>query len=511
MRRASWIAGLAAASALGALGSAASTGLAQQAAAPGDRPQAAARELYAQTCAGCHGTDVAGGLAPSLFDARRMAGRTDQQLHDVIAGGVADAGMPAFRGALSDAQIRDVVAYLRSQGANGAGNPALAATPADPVVRSEKQDFRIEVVAAGLDTPWGLAFLPDGRLLVTERPGRLRIVENGKLRPEPVAGTPVPWVRQDAGMLDVILHPDYPRNGWIYLAYTDAAPGWTPPPAPAGETRARPPSPPSMTVVVRGRLNARNAWVDQQEIFRAPYALYASDNTHYGLRFLFGRDGRLFYSLGDRGDMANAQDLSNPLGKVHRVNDDGSAPKDNPFVDTPGAVPTIWSYGHRNPQGLAFDPVTGLLWESEHGPTGGDEINVVEKGRNYGWGVITMGVQPGLTKRSEPGMEQPIVHYTPTIAPSGIAFYAGDRYPGWKNSLFVAGLAGQQLRRLEIEGRAVVHQEVVLRGYGRTRAVTTGPDGLLYVLLQEKGDPAAPPRGQVIRLVPLPKTALADR
>ena len=181
--------------------------------------------------------------------------------------------------------------------------------------------------------------------------------------------------------------------------------------------------------------------------------------------------------------MTNAQDLSKPLGKIHRVNDDGSIPKDNPFVNTPNALPSIWTYGHRNPQGLAWDPA-GLLWESEHGPTGGDEINVIEKGKNYGWGVISMGLQNGITERSREGMEQPIVYYTPTIAPSGIAFYTGSKYPAWKNNLFVAALAGQQLRRLEISGRKVIHQEAVFEQFGRVRAVTTGPDGLLYVLLQ---------------------------
>lgn len=205
--------------------------------------------------------------------------------------------------------------------------------------------------------------------------------------------------------------------------------------------------------------------------------------------------------------MTNAQDLSKPLGKIHRVNDDGSIPKDNPFVNTPNALPSIWTYGHRNPQGLAWD-AAGLLWESEHGPTGGDEINIIEKGKNYGWGVISMGLQNGITERSREGMEQPIVYYTPTIAPSGIAFYTGSKYLAWKNNLFVAALAGQQLRRLEISGRKVIHQEVVFEQFGRVRAVTTGPDGLLYVLLQNPTGSgtglglAASTPGMVIRLVP---------
>ena len=326
-------------------------------------------------------------------------------------------------------------------------------------------------------------------------------------------------------MLDVAIHPQYAKNGWIYLAYTEVVPGYVaPPPAPApadpapARRRAReggrggPPSPPSMTVFVRGKIDKSNHWVEEQVLYRAPPDLYTPSGSHYGTRFLFDKAGHLFYSLGERGDMANAQDLSKPLGKIHRVNDDGSIPKDNPFVNTPNALPSIWTYGHRNPQGLAWD-AAGLLWESEHGPTGGDEINIIEKGKNYGWGVISMGLQNGITERSHEGMEQPIVYYTPTIAPSGIAFYSGTKYPAWKNNLFVAALAGQQLRRLEISGRKVIRQEVVFEQFGRVRAVTTGPDGLLYVLLQNPTGSgtglglAASTPGMVIRLVPASRSS----
>ena len=385
--------------------------------------------------------------------------------------------------------------------------PPYVADPHGQVVKSEKQSFRIDVLARGIETPWALAFLPDGRLLVTERPGRLRIIRDGQLS-GPVAGTPKPWERQDGGLFDVEVHPQYAKNGWIYLSYSEALPNYTPPaqePAPPAAGRgAQPPSIPSMTVVVRGRINGKNEWVDQQVVYRADASLYTPDNSHYGSRFTFDRQGHLFFSIGDRGAIANAQDLSNPLGKIHRVNDDGTVPKDNPFAGKPGAVASIWSYGHRNPQGLAWDPVTGKLWASEHGPQGGDEINVIEPGRNYGWGVITHGTQKGITKREEPGMEQPIVYYTPTIAPSGMTFYAGDRYPGWKNNLFVGALAGQHLRRLEVAGTAVTHQEVVFDRFGRVKDVVVGPDGLLYVTLQAPGQPVhLSTPGLVARLVPL--------
>ncbi len=413
------------------------------------------------------------------------------------------------------------MAYIRTTAANLKDKPVFVPDPNNQIIKSERQTFRIEVVAPGLETPWGLAFLPDGRLLVTERPGRLRIIDKGKLVPDAVQGTPKVWERQDSGMLDVAIHPQYAKNGWIYLAYTEVVPGYVaPPPAPPaapadpavaagarGRGRGGPPSPPSMTVFVRGKIDKSNRWVEEQVIYRAPSDLYTPSGSHYGTRFLFDKAGHVFYSLGERGDMTNAQDLSKPLGKIHRVNDDGSIPKDNPFVNTPNALPSIWTYGHRNPQGLAWDSA-GLLWESEHGPTGGDEINIIEKGKNYGWGVISMGLQNGITERSHEGMEQPIVYYTPTIAPSGIEFYTGSKYPAWKNNLFVAALAGQQLRRLEISGRKVIHQEVVFEQFGRVRAVTTGPDGLLYVLLQNPTGSgtglglAASTPGMVIRLVP---------
>ena len=393
----------------------------------------------------------------------------------------------------------------------GAQAPGPASPLADPdgqVIKSEKQTFKVEVLARDLETPWAIAFLPDGRILVTERPGRLRIVDKGKLLPEPVKGTPTVWEKQDGGLLDVEVHPQYARNGWIYLSYSEALPGFAASAPPAGadaQQLPRPPAdPPTMTVIVRGRINKNNEWADQQVLFRAPPAIYNARNAHYGSRFVFDKNNHLFFSLGDKQQVMDAQDLSKPTGKIHRVNDDGSVPKDNPFVKESGALPTIWSYGHRNPQGLAWDPVTGKLWESEHGPNGGDEINVIEPRRNYGWGVITMGTEPGMTKRSEPGMEQPIVYYTPTIAPTGMTFYTGDKYPGWKNSLFVAALAGQQLRRLETNGAAISHQEMVFNQFGRVRDVVVSPDGYLYVLLQRPGQVLSQSTaGMLARLVPV--------
>ncbi len=471
--------------------------------------------LYTERCAACHGTDSAAGRAPNLFDDQWVRAKDDEGIAKVIADGVPQTEMIPFKDQLTDQQIWQLVAYLKTAGANAKPRPTFVADGDGQEIKSEKQIFNIEVVARDIETPWGLAFLPDGRLLVTERAGKLKIIPKDKSGTvATVTGTPKPWERQDAGYLDVEVHPQYAKNGWIYLSYSEPVPNYTPPPpppegaAPPPEGRGgrgpQTPSTPSMTTIIRGKINAKNEWTDQQVLFRAPLDQFTTNNSHYGSRFTFDRQGHLFYTLGERGVMENAQDLSKPTGKIHRVNDDGSVPKDNPFVGKAGALPTIWSSGHRNPQGLAWDPVSGKLWESEHGPQGGDEINIIEPGKNYGWGVITMGVQNGITKRSEPGMEQPIVYFTPTIAPSGIAFYTGNRYPQWKNNLFVSALAGQQLRRLEVSGDKVTAQEVLFNQFGRVHDVIQGPDGLLYVTFQQPGQVmSASTMGSVARLVPV--------
>jgi glucose/arabinose dehydrogenase len=468
--------------------------------------------LYTERCAPCHGNETTAGRAPSLFDNQWTRGADDESIARNIANGIATTEMMAFKDQLSDQQIWQLVTYLRMQSGNLQPKPQVVADPDGQIIKSEKQAFRVEVVARDLETPWALAFLPDGRLLITERPGRLRIVQNGKLLTDPVKGTPKVWERQDGGLLDVEVHPQYARNGWIYLAYSETLPGYTPPPpeaAPAqppqpGGRGAGPPSIPSMTVIVRGKINKQNEWVEQQFLFRAPPELYTPLNAHYGTRFIFDKENHLFYTIGERNIPADAQDLSKPTGKIHRVNDDGSAPKDNPFVGRQGAIATIWSYGHRHPQGLAWDPLTGRLWESEHGPQGGDEINIIERGRNYGWPVITHGIQPGTTKRAEEGMEQPIVYYTPTIAPAGMTFYTGTKYPGWRNNLFVGGLGGQQLRRLEVSGNSVTHQEVVFNQFGRVRDIIIGPDEYFYVALQLPGPSlSSSTTGTVVRLIPV--------
>jgi glucose/arabinose dehydrogenase len=444
-------------------------------------PQGVAN-IYAQTCASCHGPAGSGGRSQSLVDDAWAFGGDDKSIAASIRDGRADGTMPAFKAMLNESQILALVTYIREEGALARlGKAQLRGPRPGDVVKSEKHSFRLELVADGLDTPWGLGFLPDGRLIVSERPGRLRLITPGQPLPKPVSGLPKVWARQDGGLMDVALHPDFAKNGWIYLAYSD--PGTT-----AGA---------SMTVIVRGRVRD-GAWVDQQILYKAPAALYWADDTHFGARFLFDKSGHLYYSIGDRGHEKDAQDLSLPNGKIHRIHDDGRIPEDNPFVGQARALGSIWSYGNRNVQGLSWHPVTGDLWATEHGPRGGDELNRIERGRNYGWPTITHGINydgtPVSDKTEQEGMEQPVVQWTPSLGVCAIGFYTGDRFPGWKNDLFLTTLVFQELRRLGLDGTKVVRQEVLIKNAGRVRDVRTGPDGYLYVLLNQPG--------RIVRLAP---------
>jgi aldose sugar dehydrogenase len=440
--------------------------------------------LSTELCVGCHGPNLNGGPAPSLLDSVWKSGSDDDSILRSIRDGFPQANMPPFATVLSEEEQRRMLAYIRRLGrqfALGAIPPAVP-PPASVTLKSERHDFKLETFAEPLDTPWSIVFLPEGRILVSDRVGLLRVIEKGVLQAEPIRGTPVPFVRQDGGFLDLIAHPDYAKNGWLYLAYTEAGK------APRS----------TMTVVVRGRIRD-GAWVDQIDIFRPGQEHYnVDDYSHYGCRFLFDSTGHLFFTIGDRGKAHEAQDLSSPLGKIHRVTDDGRIPSDNPFVGKPNALGSVWSYGHRHVQGLQFHPVTGKLWATEHGPRGGDELNRVDRGHNYGWPVISYGQPQGREKiegTTREGMAQPAAWWTPSIAPAAIEFYNGTRFPKWKNSLFIASLVGRHLRRLEVEGDKVVGQEVLFSEMGRVRDVVTGPDGLIYVALNNPG--------RIARLMPV--------
>ena len=365
-----------------------------------------------------------------------------------------------------------------------AGVAATPCTARADVFESEEHAFRVVTVTAGLDHPWGLAFLPDGRMLVTERPGRLRTVTASRLDPEPVAGIPRVHASGQGGLLDVALHPDFRENGWVYLSY--AAGHW----GRAG------------TEVARGRLRDHRL-EDVEVLFRA--LPKSSGGRHFGSRLRFAPSGHLFVTLGDRGDRHRAQDSDDHAGSIIRLRDDGTVPPDNPFVGVDGARPEVFTTGNRNVQGLAFDPKTGVLWSHEHGPRGGDELNVVRPGVNYGWPVISYGREyisgrPVGEGTHRDGLAQPIHQWTPSIAPSGLTVYDGDRFPAWRGNLFVGALKFRLLARLVLDGERVMHEERLLEGrYGRIRDVRTGPDGLLYLLTD-----APAPYGALLRLEPDP-------
>jgi glucose/arabinose dehydrogenase len=333
--------------------------------------------------------------------------------------------------------------------------------------RAEHHAFRVVVLVQGLENPWGLAFLPDGRLLVTERPGRLRLIVGGRLEPQPVAGLPAIASRGQGGLLDVTLHPRYVETGWVYLSYSGPGEGG------AG------------TEVLRGRLRGGRL-EDIQVIFRL--APKTGSGQHFGSRLVFDRAGHLYVTLGDRGERDRAQRLDDLRGKILRLHDDGRVPDDNPFRDRPGARPEIFSFGNRNVQGAALHPVTGALWAHEHGPQGGDEVNVIRAGQNYGWPVITFGREYGSGLRigegtSRPDVAAPLFVWVPSIAPSGMAFYDGSLFPRWRGSLFVGALVDRTLVRLELDGERVVREERLMRdAIGRVRDVRSGPDGFIYLL-----------------------------
>jgi glucose/arabinose dehydrogenase len=358
--------------------------------------------------------------------------------------------------------------------------PTAAVEPR--VIQSERHGFRVVALVEGLEHPWGLAFLPDGRMLVTERPGRLRLIANGRLEAQPIGGLPTIAAQGQGGLLDVALHPRYAETGWVYLAY-----------AATGADGVG-------TEVLRGRL--RDGRLEGVEvIFRLRPK--TGGGQHFGSRLVFDRAGHLYVTLGDRGERHSAQRLDDLRGKIVRLHDDGRVPADNPFRDRAGVRPEIYSYGNRNVQGAALHPATGFLWAHEHGPQGGDEVNVIRAGQNYGWPVITFGREYGTGFRIGEGTSRadvvaPLHVWVPSIAPSGMTFYEGSRFPHWRGNLFVGALVDRSLVRLELDGERVVREERLMKdAIGRIRDVRSGPDGYLYLLSDAS-------RGVLARLEPQP-------
>jgi aldose sugar dehydrogenase len=360
--------------------------------------------------------------------------------------------------------------------------------------KSTLHDYRVVTVAEGLIQPWSIAFLPGGDALITERPGRLRILRQGKLLPQAVDGIPKVFHSNQGGLLEVMPHPNFASNRLLYITYSKP-----------GSSEAE-----SRTALIRGRFD-NDRLTDVKELFDA----VSKGRGHYSGKMAFDKNGYLFLSLGDRqvppeGNLEAhpAQDLTNHHGKIVRLHDDGRVPTDNPFVSRAGARPEIWTYGHRNVQGLAIHPETGELWADEHGPQGGDELNRIEAGKNYGWPVIGYGVNytTGLAIHKgthRDGMEQPVKIWVPSIGISGMMFYTGDKFPQWRGNVFIGGMNGQQLSRLTLDGRRVVNEEMLAQQKGRIRDIRQGPDGFIYLVTDNREGQPTP----IYRLEPLQRQA----
>ena len=441
---------------------------------PQDSAMSRAQRSYNTICASCHREDM------SWFAKRKWKyGNSQNDIYTSARTGYPDFGMPSFKNTFSEKELRDIANLIHTKlelniGENGIKDLDTKRIP------TEKLNLRLDTLITGLDVPWGMVFLPDGDMLITEREGKMFRFRNGKKIAD-IQGLPEIVSVGQGGLLDIRLHPDYKKNGWIYFAYTSSSNSnqqWSP-------------------ALMRARIK-NNTLIDKQLLFKATPEYKAAFNV--GCRITFDRKGHLFFSVGDRGIVENVQNLSNDCGKIHRLNEDGTIPADNPFINQPGANKSIWSYGHRNPQGLFYNTETGIFWESEHGPKGGDELNIIQPGKNYGWPVITFGINYDGTiitrDTAKVGMEQPITYWVPSIAPCGMTFVKGNKYKGWEGDMLVGSLRFKYLVRCKLEGNKVIHKEILLPNIGRLRNVELGPDGYIYIAVESPGI--------IYRLVPVP-------
>jgi glucose/arabinose dehydrogenase len=491
------------------------TGLAPGTASAQQPPPDPFATVYKESCSACHGENMEGATqGPALAGALRRGDSVDQITKN-IAAGFPDAGMPAFGGTLDAVKIQRLAIFIGEKRANLAYTDfKVAAPPVIPAgaITTREHSFRIETVATGIDRlPYAIAPLPDGRILVTEKTRGLRIVAKDGTVSELVKGTPkafddgfeVPGIKLVYGMgyvMDVAPHPDYAKNGWIYLHFTERC-------SDCNEAARKSKRPVSGNVVVRARIR-NGEWVDQQPIWRTPIEQYtAVPDMAAGGRLAFDGNGHVFLSVGIKSAEYNGiQDLSLPYGKIHRVNDDGTIPADNPFVGVANAMPSIWTYGHRSPEGLEFDRRTGRLWETEMGQRGGDEVNLLQRGQNYGWPLRSkglkydgtpvdygtlLGIVPDLAK-----MQEPVVDFTPSPAVSSFIVYDGTAFPRWRGNLLVGSLKATELYRVVPDGKGAAQVETLLKGVGRIRDVAHGPDGVVYVLIEHASG------GRIVKLVP---------
>ena len=465
--------------------------------------------VYAENCGACHGTNLEGTpQGTPLAGVDLKYGDSILEIIKSIAQGSPQSGMPAWSEALDEAQIKSLSIYISERRSGWSMDDfkvdAPLTLPGGPL-ESEEYVFRIEEVASGLDPlPYSIAPLPDGGLLLTEKMRGLSIISPEGEQSELISGTPrtsdktIPFLPLKYGvgwLMDVAIHPGYEENGWIYLHHGHLCEG-------CGLTAK------TMNRLIRGRIEA-GQWVDEEILWKADREDYTStSDIAAGGRIAFDEDGHVFFSVGIKGtaNYSGVQDLGEPYGKIHRIRDDGEIPGDNPFLETPGALETTWTYGHRNPQGLEFDRATGLLWGTEMGPRGGDEVNLLVAGRNYGWPLYSKGLDYDGTPveyGKELGIEfdlnaieQPVVDLTPSPAVSSFVVYDGDLFPVWRGNLIVGSLKGTDLYRIVLEGGVAVHLEVLVDDLARIRDVETGPDGRIYLLLEHGSG------GQIVRLVP---------
>lgn len=435
-------------------------------------------ELVYQTyCASCHGEQMV-----AFADRRWRHGNERDSLIASISNGYTEAGMPSWGGVLADSQISEMAEYILTgiEHVEQYGFEEIALT--SDTFTTEELTFSLDTVAAGFNIPWGMAILPTGEMLVTEKKGTLYLVSPSGEKTV-VEGSPAVRYDTQGGLLDVVLHPDFETNQWVYLSFSDFT-------VEAGDTL-------SGTAV--NRYTYENGKLTEPvEIFKG--IPYTTMRYHYGSRIAFDDQGYLYVTASDRAAReVNPQDLSNPKGKIHRINDDGSIPEDNPFVGNDSAFQSIYSYGHRNAQGMVWHQAAGKLYAHEHGPRGGDEINLIRKGINYGWPVISYGINYDgtsfTTLLEQEGMEQPLHYWVPSIAPSGMAFVESDKYPGWEGDLMVGSLRYKYLNRVVMDGDEVIHEEPLMKNIGRLRNVILGPDGYLYISVESPG--------YVFRLMPL--------
>lgn len=427
--------------------------------------------VYKTYCAGCHGSQLQGNTAGKLIKTDWKFGRGRDAIIRNITFGIPTTEMIKWNGTLKPEEINAVADYILAVQTV----PPAADRPIPESLTTKDYVLKVDkLVTKGIRTPWGIEFVDTHRALISERSGGIRWLLDGVLDPQPVQGIPKTYAQKTGGFMDIALDPAYAKNGWVYLAFSQAVGNAT-------DENAL-----GMTKVVRARIKDHQ-WTDQQTLFEVPENLMVTGGSRWGSRFLFDKKGYLYFSIGDMGQGNDSQNPAKPTGKVFRINPDGTIPKDNPFVAQKGALPALYTLGNRNVQGIAQHPVTGDIWAVEHGPMGGDELNILKKGANYGWPVITYGVDydgtivSNLTQKE--GMEQPVVQWTPSIAVCPAEFMTSTLFPKWKNNLLVGALAFEEIRRLVIENNKVTEQEVILKGVGRVRDLKTGPDGALYILL----------------------------